>query len=195
MSARHIPSRISVDDYLQGELLSEVRHEYIDGQVYVMAGAGERHNRIALNAAFQLRGAARGGPCGVFMSDMKVQVRGGDTFYYPDVMLCCDPDDDHERCKRSPCLIVEVLSPSTETTDRREKWLAYRGLEALRYYLLVDSRSRRVGYFVRNPDGVWETAELDPGERLDIDCGDYHAGLSLEQLCEDVRLPPLVDEG
>jgi len=129
------------------------------------------------------------------MSDMKVQVRDGDAFYYPDVMLACDPDDDHELYKHSPCLIVEVLSPGTEKTDRREKWLAYRDIESLYYYLLIDSRSRRVEYFARNSGGIWETADLDPDELLAIDRGDYHAGLSLEQLYEDVRLPPSVGEG
>jgi len=190
MSARHIPAKIPVNDYLQGELLSDVRHEYIDGQVYAMAGAGERHNRIAMNAAYHLRSAARGGPCGVFMSDMKSQVRDGNTYYYPDVMVACDPSDDHELYKHSPCLIIEVQSPGTEKTDRREKWFAYRNIEALRYYLLISSQTRRVEYFARNADNIWETADLDPGETLPIHCGDYRAELSLEALYEDVRLPP-----
>ena len=195
MSVRRIASRISVDDYLQEELLSEVRHEYLGGQVYVMAGAGERHNRIAMNAAFHLRSAARGGLCGVFMSDMKVQVRAGSAFYYPDVMLACDPDDDHELYKRSPCLIVEVLSPGTEKTDRREKWFAYRDIASLRYYLLVSSRTRRVEYFVCNADGLWETAVLDPGEILEVGCGDYRGELSLDTLYEDVRLVAPSEDG
>jgi len=188
MSARHIPAQIAVDDYLQGELLSEVRHEYVDGRVYAMAGAGERHNRIAGNAFYHLRGAARGGDCGVYMSDMRVQVRDGNGYYYPDVMIGCATDDDHELYKRSPCLIIEVPSPGTETTDRPEKWSAYSAIKSLHYYLLISSQQRHAEYFVRNADDIWETAEIDPGETLLIQCGDYHAELSLDYLYEDVRM-------
>ena len=87
--------QISADDYLHVEKVAKVKHEYLDGRIYAMAGASERHNRIAVNIAFQLRGAARGKSCGVFISDMKVRERGSNIFYYPDVMLVCDPEDDH----------------------------------------------------------------------------------------------------
>ena len=190
MSTRHVPAQIPVDDYLHGELLSEIRHEYVDGQVYAMAGAGERHNRIAGNAYYHLRG----GDCGVFMSDMKVQVRSGNGYYYPDGMITCDPNDDHELYKHSPCLLIEVQSAGTEKTDHREKWFAYRAIESLGYYLLISSQTRRVEYFARNADNIWETAELDPGETLPIHCGDYHAELSLDALYEDVRLPAPSEE-
>jgi Uma2 family endonuclease len=74
---------------------SQLKHEYVDGQVYAMAEAGERHNRIAGNAFFQFRSAARGSPCGVFIADMKLRVAEQNSFYYPDVMLTCQADDDH----------------------------------------------------------------------------------------------------
>ena len=125
---------------------------------------------------------------------MKTQVRNGNGYYYPDVMLACEPGDDHELYKHSPCLIVEVQSPGTEKTDRREKWFAYRAIKSLRYYLLISSQSRRVEYFARNTDGLWETADLDPDEVLSIQCGDYHAELSLDALYEDVRLPPPAED-
>ena len=188
MSARPLSLPLSVDEYLQGELTSELRHEYIDGQVYAMAGAGERHNRIAGNAFFHLRSAARGGPCGVFMADMKVHIEAQGIFYYPDILLTCDPRDDQELYKTRPCLIVEVLSASTERTDRREKWLVYRQIPSLRYYLLVSADSRRVEYRARNADGAWEAALLDAGGSLPIRCGDYRAELTLDDLYEDVRL-------
>ena len=188
MSAGRIPAQITTDDYLQGELLSQVRHEYLDGRVYAMAAAGERHDRIAMNAAFHLRGPASGGDCGVYMSDIRVQVRDGNGYYYPDVMVACSPDDDHQLYKRSPCLIVEVLSPGTETIDRREKWSAYSAIESLRYYLLISSQHRQIEYFVRNADDTWETTEIDSDETLTIQCGDYHAELSLDALYEDVRM-------
>ena len=180
--------RIEVEEYLEGELHAELRHEYVDGQVFAMSGAGERHNRIAGNLYYQLRSAARGGPCGVFMSDMKARIERRDIFYYPDVMLVCDPTDDEEYFKRRPCLIAEVASPSTELLDRREKLFAYREMASLRYYLLIASDRREVEYFVRGADGEWETARLEGGEVLEVVRDDYRAELRIGDLYEDVRL-------
>lgn len=99
-----------------------------------MAGAGEAHNRIAGNLFSYLRAATRGTTRGVFISDMKVRVMAHDAFCYPDVLLTCDPDDRESLYKSAPCLIAEVLSPSTEVIDRREKLIAYRALPSLRDY-------------------------------------------------------------
>ncbi|MGB1011965.1 MAG: Uma2 family endonuclease, partial [Thiolinea sp.] len=107
---------LSPEEYLVGEEHADVRHEYVAGDTYAMAGAGEQHNRIALNIAFQLRSRARGGACGVFMSDMKLRIKQGERFYYPDVILVCDEQDDNTHYKDNPCLVAEVLSPSTEAT-------------------------------------------------------------------------------
>ncbi|MEE4379428.1 MAG: Uma2 family endonuclease [Candidatus Competibacteraceae bacterium] len=181
--------RITIEDYLEGELSSPIRHEYLAGQVYAMAGASERHNRIAGNLFFQLRAAARGGSCGVFMSDMKIRVRGGERFYYPDVALVCDATDQAEYYKDNPCLIAEVLSPATETTDRREKWLAYQDLPALRYYLLVNAVRPEIDYYQRSAEGGWLVGRLEPGETLEVECDGYRAALRFEDIFEDVRWP------
>jgi len=125
-------SRLSEQEYLRGELSSEIRHEYVDGGVFAMAGAGEAHNLIAGNVFARLREFVRGGPCRVFISDMKLHVRTWKAYYYPDVMVTCDPADSQSHFKEQPVLVVEVLSPGTESTDRREKMLAYRTLSGLR---------------------------------------------------------------
>ncbi len=109
-------------EYLDMEAESSVKHEYLAGEVYAMPGASERHNRIALNVAYRFRTAARGGPCGVYISDMKLRIQTQSSFYYPDVMLTCQADDDPPLYKTAPCIVVEVLSPSTAAIDRREKW-------------------------------------------------------------------------
>ena len=179
---------IKVEEYLEGALRSELRHEYLDGQVFAMAGAGERHGRITLNLAFHLRVAARGGPCGVFINDMKARIDSRNIFYYPDVMLVCDSADDEEYFKRRPCLIAEVASPSTWMTDRREKLFAYRDLPSLHYYLLISTERREVEYFIRDADGAWATARLEEGEVLAVACEGYRAELRLADLYEDVRL-------
>lgn len=95
MSTRTNSNHLSVDDYLEGERQSEVRHEYIGGEVYGMVGASDRHNLIAGNLFAVLRPLVRGTPCQLFMADMKVHlsVAGEDAFYYPDLMLACDPTD------------------------------------------------------------------------------------------------------
>ena len=175
------------DDYLQGELVSDIRHEYVAGQVFAMAGAGETHNRISLNIAFHLRTATRGTPCGVFISDIKVRVSAHEAFYYPDVVLTCDPDDRESLYKTSPCLIAEVLSPSTEIIDRREKLIAYRTLPSLRDYLLVAQNCRRVERFRRTEAGEWRHEIIEDGG-LTFRCGGLEVTLSVADLYEDVVL-------
>ncbi len=188
MSTLQKPRFLSVEEYLEAERLADVRHEYIDGQTYNMAGASKRHNRIAGNLFFQLRAAARGGPCDVFMSDMKLHIPRRGVFYYPDVMLTCDPADVEEFYSEHPCLVAEILSPTTESVDRREKLLAYRDLPGLRYYLMIASDEHKVEYWARNESGEWETSELGEDESLVVRCGDYRAELRLADLYEDVDL-------
>lgn len=178
---------ISVDDYLDGELHSEIRHEYVAGAVFAMAGAGEAHNRISLNLAFHLRAATRGTPCGVFMSDMKVRVRSHEAFYYPDVLLTCDPNDRESLYKTEPCLIAEVLSPGTELTDRREKLIAYRSLRALKTYLLIAQDQRRVERYQRTLDGSWRYEVIEDGT-ISIDCAERQLQVAMPDLYEDVVL-------
>jgi Uma2 family endonuclease len=180
--------RLSPEHYLRQEEVAHVKHEYLDGRIYAMSGASERHNRIALNVAFHLRSLARGKPYGVFMADMKVRERTFNIFYYPDVMLVCDPSDDHPYYKERPCLIVEVLSPSTATIDRREKWRTYRDMSSLKYYLVVNSDQVEVEVYSRTTDGDWQVAMLEGDEVLTIDCPPIQAVLSLEDIYEDTGL-------
>jgi len=178
--------RLTADDYLSGELTSDIRHEYVDGEVYVMAGAGEAHNLIALNVASFLRSHARGGPCRVFISDMKLHVATWKAFYYPDVMVVCDPDDAQTYYKQSPSLVVEVLSPSTESIDRREKMLAYRTLPSLREYLLIAQDKRQLELYRRADDGDWLLAVRAETGAVQLDS--VNASLALDEVYEDVNL-------
>jgi Uma2 family endonuclease len=177
---------LTEQDYLAFELNAEVRHEYIDGQLYAMAGASERHNRISLNVGFHLRAAARGGHCGVFISDMKLKIAWHKAYYYPDVMLVCNIQDNTEYYKQQPCFIAEVLSPGTANTDRREKLLAYQKIPSLRYYLLISAYQVQVEYFVRDAQDEWQTALLEANETLTIDCENYQTVLRLSDIYEDV---------
>ena len=142
---------MSVDDYLRGEPLGEVRHEYVAGCVYAMAGASEEHNDLAGNLYTALRAHLRGGPCKVFMVDRKVRRAVGreSVFYYPDLLVACDPRDTDRHFKRFPKVVIEVLSPETERTDRREKFMAYTGIETVEEYVLVAQDRMEVTAFRR----------------------------------------------
>lgn len=137
---------LSPEAYLQGELHSDIKHEYVDGEVYAMAGASEAHNTICLALASQLYAHLRGSPCRVFMADMKTAVPTlkKQRFYYPDIQVACDAKDDDAYVKKQPKLIIEVLSPSTERKDRAEKFYAYRTLDSLAEYVLVAQDEQRV---------------------------------------------------
>ena len=179
-------SRLSTQDYLRGELDSEIRHEYVDGEVYAMAGAGEAHNLIAGNVFAKLRDFARGGPCRVFISDMKLHVRTWKAYYYPDVLVTCDPSDNHTHFKERPSLVAEVLSPGTERTDRREKMLAYSTLSTLKEYVLIATDKRQVEIYRRDKDDEWQLAVISPDEPLTF--ASLGASFTLDEIYEDVKL-------
>lgn len=188
MSQAHAHSPLEEADYLRQEDAAAGKHELVDGEVYAMAGASERHNRIALNIAFHLRSATRGKICRAFMADMKLRLAGGTTYYYPDAMLVCDAADDHPIYKQLPCFIAEVLSPATASIDVREKLAAYRHITSLRYYLLVDSERLWAKVFFRDARDAWFEQELSPEDQLDVTCGDARLTLSLDDLYEDTGL-------
>lgn len=122
---------ISFPDYLKAEESSQIRHEYLNGQIFAMTGRSREHNLITLNIDTQLRNHLRGKSCQVFVSDMKVRIEKDDVSYYADVVVTCNPQDKENFFLTKPCLIVEVLSPSTENIDRREKLMAYKKIEDL----------------------------------------------------------------
>lgn len=176
---------ITPQEYLECELSSEVRHEYVDGQVYAMVGASRTHGRIVAALSYSLMPKAREKGCQLFLSDMKVRLdfAGQEVYYYPDVVLVCDPDDQATYYTERPCLIVEVLSDSTERIDRREKLLAYQKLPSLEAYLLVAQDARRVEVFRRAAD--WQH-ELHTDGAIDLPC--VNGSLALDDVYLDVGL-------
>ncbi|MGH9755088.1 MAG: Uma2 family endonuclease, partial [Blastocatellia bacterium] len=145
--------RLSVEEYLALEEKSEARHEYVAGYIFAMAGATDAHNIIAINVATTLRPHLRRSGCRVYMVDMKVRVEAVDAFYYPDVMVTCEPFVAKSIFKSKPVLLVEVLSPGTELTDRREKLSAYFKLESLMEYVLISQDEKRVEIYRRGKHG------------------------------------------
>lgn len=160
---------LSVEAYLEGERDAPVRHEYVHGEVFALAGASDVHNTVAGNIHTSLNLAARRTGCRAYMADMKVRV-GAATFYYPDVMFVCEDGPD-PYYKDKPCVLVEVMSPSTLRTDTNEKRYTYLQLPSLQLYLLVDSRRQYVMGYYRRKAG-WEARTFAEGERVPVPCAE-----------------------
>jgi Uma2 family endonuclease len=184
-AARVLP--LSVADYLAFEETSDVRHEYIGGAIHSMSGGSERHSTIAGNIFANLRTNLRGGPCRVYAENFKVRLEAGreDIFYYPDVVVSCHKADIEKYFLRLPTLIVEVLSPSTETTDRREKKLNYLQVPTLHEYVLVAQDRREVTIFRRATGWVGEI--FTASESL-VEFRSIQQGVTLAEIYEDVAL-------
>jgi len=127
---------VSEEDYLQGELAGTIKHEYIDGYVYAMAGASKNHERIAGNIFGELRALLRNTPCEPFASDLKVKT--AHAFFYPDVMVVCEDSSRNDYYAETPVLIVEVLSQSTRRMDETLKRTAYQAMPSVREYVLIE---------------------------------------------------------
>jgi Uma2 family endonuclease len=146
----------SQEEYLAWEAEQVEKHEYVDGEVFAMAGAGEGHITVCLNIAMALRQHLKGSPCRTFMADMKVQLDASSSFFYPDVVVTCSARDAQDPLvKREPTLIVEVLSPGTAAYDRGAKFSSYRQLASLQEYVLVDTDTRATDVYRKGADGLW----------------------------------------
>ncbi|MEM1171081.1 MAG: Uma2 family endonuclease [Cyanobacteria bacterium P01_H01_bin.35] len=176
---------IPPEEYLTEEELSPVKHEYIDGQVYAMAGASDAHVTIAGNLFALLRNYLRGSGCRVYMSDMKAHIETANTFYYPDVMVTCDARDQAlPNHKKYPCLIVEVLSESTEAFDRGDKFINYQQLPTLQEYVLINQKRQRLECFRRNAEGLWVLHAYTQGSEIHLASIDFRT--NIDNLYEDV---------
>lgn len=177
------PGLLTVEEYLAFEASSEIRHEYVGGMLYAMTGGTDRHNQIAGNVYIALREAARGTPCRVYITDMRVLTK--DIYYYPDVMVACgELESDNPIHRRDPCLLVEVLSPSSAITDRREKLLIYREIPTLQAYFIVHQDSRRVERHFRDKGGVWQRGDLVNDATVPVPCPE--TVLTLADIYEDL---------
>jgi len=173
--------------YLSNEQTETVRHEYVDGEVFAMAGTSKRHGTLALNSAIALRQHLRGKPCGVWMADMKVRVAADSAYYYPDVVVTCHPQDLAPDAQKdyveAPTLLLEVLSDSTEPVDRREKLLSYRRLPSLHEYVLIDQNKPWVEVYRRTEQG-WTQDIYEAGEIVDL--ASVELQVSMHDLYADV---------
>ncbi|MDP3927348.1 MAG: Uma2 family endonuclease [Hydrogenophaga sp.] len=150
---------LTAAEYLEWEATQETRSEFINGQVYAMAGGTLAHNAATLATGASLRQHLKGGPCRAFVSDVRVQVQSSNSYFYPDVVVACQSTelaDPQSMALAEPKVIVEVLSPSTAAFDRGGKFAHYRLLDSLQEYVLIDPDTAQVDVFRRNAANRWE---------------------------------------
>lgn len=153
--------------YLAWEAEQFERHEYLNGEVFLMTGTTTAHNLIAGNLAFALKQALRGQPCRVFMSDVKLRVETANCFFYPDVMVTCSARDRGEsKMQFEPTVVVEVLSDSTAAYDQGLKFEVYRQLPSLREYVLIAQDEPRVWVYRRGEGAEWILHPYRDGETV-----------------------------
>lgn len=185
---------LTPEEYLAFEEKSQLRHEYINGEIYAMSGGTDDHNTIALNAAIALRSHLRGSDCQVYMVDVKVQLENR-NYYYPDGLVTCDSADrETSLYKRFPKLIIEVLSPSTEAFDRGDKFVDYQSFESLEEYVLISTKRRRVEVFRRLGKGLW-TLQLYRENNEVVELKSVELKVLLSALYENVRLNVVPESG
>ncbi len=158
--------KFTLDEYLAWEDQQPERNEFHRGEVFAMVGGRRRHGRVISNLVRRLGNQLDGSPCQVFSESMKVQI-GDDTILYPDVFVTCDKADlSTEMIFRSPTLVIEVLSPSTQAYNRSQKFALYRRLASLQEYILIDPETRRVEGFRRNAADQWVLYDMSQDEAM-----------------------------
>ena len=180
-----IPPRMTFEEYLEWETQQDIRYEYVNGEVFAMNGSTIPHNDIALNFYRNLRPHLHSRGCRANVSDVKLQVSPRSRYYYPDVIVSCDPQDINARkFIQHPKLIVEVLSPGTSGKDRDEKFTAYLKIPTLQEYILIDSEKIHVERYCRGEGKMWLYYSYTAGEIVTLSSIDFE--LPIELLYEGV---------
>lgn len=156
MGVAKLKTKTSVEDYLKAEEVSPVKHEYVEGEVYAMAGTSDNHNRIVTELVSLLTLKLRDSNCEPFVGDIKVQV-STKVVYYPDILVSCEENPESPYFRNNPKLIIEVTSPSTRQIDRREKLLFYLQMPSVQEYVIVEQHKMSVEVHRRQPNGGWIT--------------------------------------
>jgi Uma2 family endonuclease len=185
--------RFTPEEYFQWEERQQLRHEYIDGEVYAMSGGTINHSKIASNLNFILKSHLRGGGCQVLTSDARVKIVESNDYVYPDLSVTCD---DRDRTTSQyityPCLVVEVLSPSTANYDRGDKFRMYRRNPMLRDYLLVDAEKIAIDLYRYNESsGNWEIINYQPKDMIELKS--VNLSCLIEDIYEDIVFEVLSD--
>jgi Uma2 family endonuclease len=192
MSSAEKPDFVSIDEYLRGESVSILKHEYIDGWVRAMTGATNRHNQVVCNATFALFAALKNRPCKPYNSDTKVRIKTsqGFRFYYPDAQVVCEPNPASDVFQDAPVFILEVLSPSTRQYDLDEKMTSYLSIPTLQVYLILEQHQphaiimRKAGEsFLRDTIEGIDTKIALPFLACSLEMRDIYEGVEFTATC------------
>jgi Uma2 family endonuclease len=181
----------SIEEYLELERISELKHEYISGEIVAMAGATRAHNLITGNSAQRLRNQLEGTPCETYSNDMRVRTTPSD-YTYPDVVVVCDEpqfEDVELDTLLNPTVVIEVLSKTSEARDRGEKFSDYRAIESVRDIVFVSQHKPRVEHYVRLANDEWTLHDVtDPAGEIKL--SSIGCTLTLAEIYERVEFPP-----
>jgi Uma2 family endonuclease len=173
--------RFTPEEYFTWEEQQQIRHEYINGEVYAMTGGTLNHSEIALNFSLVLKSHLRSSGCRVLNSDARVNIHNSSDYVYPDISVSCDVrDKTATKFISHPCLIVEVLSPNTEAYDRGDKFAIYRRSPSLQDYVLVSSNKIAIDIYHKNDRDRWEIISYTAGDSVELEC------INLTFLIEDI---------
>jgi Uma2 family endonuclease len=174
IAAKEQFSRLTPEEYFAWEEQQEEKHEYFDGEVYAMSGGTLNHSRIAVNLTSMLDNHLADSGCQVFNSDARIKIQRSEKYVYPDVSVTCDERDrDTTQYITHPCLIVEVLSPSTEAYDRGKKFKLYRQSSSLIDYVLVNAEEIEIDVFRKNDRDRWEEISYVAGDLVELESIDF----------------------
>ena len=182
MGYAKLKGKLSVEDYLEGEEISTIRHEFFHGEVYAMAGVSQNHSRITRNLLNLLSSHLKDSACEAYAENIKVHP-SDDVYYYPDIVVTCEGEFKNKFVCEEPKLIIEVTSPSTIQIDRREKLAAYQKMESVQEVVVIDQEKVRIELHRRLATGQWITyffsdrdKELDfESVGMDLDVSDVYA--------------------
>jgi Uma2 family endonuclease len=154
--------KYTIEEYLEKERDSDIKHEYYRGEIFAMAGAGLPHNVISVNVLTSVKSSLKGKPCRPYGSDFRVHIPRNSLFTYPDISIVCgEPTIHDEDNLLNPAVIIEILSPSTKSYDRGRKFSLYKEIPTLKEYILIDSEFIKVEAWFLGSDGYWALKEYD----------------------------------
>lgn len=183
--------KLTPEEYFVWEEKQLLRHEYLNGEIYAMGGGTQNHGRIASNIIFIVKGHLRGGGCQVGNSDCRVNILETNDYVYPDVSVTCeDSDRTATQAIQYPCLIVEVLSPSTANYDRGDKFRLYRRNPSLQDYVLVDAEKIAIDLYRKNDRGNWEIFNYQSGDNIEL--RSINLSFPIESVYEDIVFEELL---
>jgi Uma2 family endonuclease len=182
-------SVLTAAEFLTWEIAQPERHEFVNGEVFAMAGAEDRHVTVAGNLYILLRQHLSGTPCRTFMSDMRLQIAAANAYFYPDVMVTCSSTDAASSMTKSePVLLVEVLSASTAAYDRGDKFAHYRRITTLQEYVLIDIDTRSTDVYRKGADGLWVLHPFEAAQTVRL--ASINVDITAQALFAEVEFTP-----